>query len=282
MQSRSVDAGDRTRMLQMLRRFESDDDQGNPYGDSDDEDDVLDMEERLEGLDLSTATSDEILSALTPAERAEFEASLRSGPDALRGYVEIWSPWWERSPDAPATPLVHDMSEEAPKPTKSLVPQPLEGVPPLRKLTSVTPPSDLIFNVVEILYGALPQSAVLALQDTCKLLASRSTILSTLSDVHEIFHVTSSDDPNHHVIPRAMRKRAFASMKKVYFYVALVGDSEAVRTLEELLPVLRLSVEAEVATLIRESGDMQQAHQDAARMTGKGAHGPMVTEFSEN
>lgn len=49
-----------------------------------------DLAKRLESVDLNNA--DEVWSALTNAERQEFEASLRNG-EAVK-LLPLWTPWW--------------------------------------------------------------------------------------------------------------------------------------------------------------------------------------------
>lgn len=58
--------------------------------DSDDEEDVLDLGERLAGIDLDDA--DGVWEKLTNDERQEFVAFLKS--EDVAKFVPKWEPWW--------------------------------------------------------------------------------------------------------------------------------------------------------------------------------------------
>lgn len=61
--------------------------------DSDDEEDVLDLGERLAGIDLDDA--DGVWQKLTNDERQEFVAFLKS--EDVAKFVPKWEPWWEQN-----------------------------------------------------------------------------------------------------------------------------------------------------------------------------------------
>ncbi|KAI8816454.1 uncharacterized protein EV422DRAFT_545243 [Fimicolochytrium jonesii] len=153
LQGKRASDDERRKMVQMLRRFEESGEVG-IQPDSDDEDPTPELADRLQDIDLDMASPDAILDALTPAERAEFEASLREGSDAVRSYLSLWEPWWEAEQNR--TPLVQDMEESAnSEPCRveetSPVPKIIPRIKKMSQLKSAKPADDLIFNVVEII-----------------------------------------------------------------------------------------------------------------------------------
>ncbi|KAJ3185696.1 hypothetical protein HDU85_001050 [Gaertneriomyces sp. JEL0708] len=141
LQGQKVPDEQRRRMLQLLNKFESENDEGL---DSDDE--LPDITERLAGLDLEHATTDEILQMLTPAERLQFESSVREGAAAIRTYVQIWEPWWTQP-----MRLVHDTSSLDAIPTESQIPPILPDIKDVTALTRTQPNEDVLFNLIDII-----------------------------------------------------------------------------------------------------------------------------------
>jgi len=60
------------------------------FADSDDDDSIPDLHERLRGVNLDDA--DSVWEKLTPAEKQEFEELLQSGD--VSQLVVPWEPWW--------------------------------------------------------------------------------------------------------------------------------------------------------------------------------------------
>lgn len=77
------------KILEILKRNRFDDD--NETIDSDDEEDVLDLGDRLAGIDLNH--TDKVWERLTNDEKQEFMAFLKSGDVAK--FVPKWEPWWK-------------------------------------------------------------------------------------------------------------------------------------------------------------------------------------------
>lgn len=77
------------RMLEILERnrFDANDE----AADSDDEEDVADLGDRLNGVDLNDA--DQVWEKLTHDERQEFMAFLKS--EDVAKFVPQWTPWWD-------------------------------------------------------------------------------------------------------------------------------------------------------------------------------------------
>lgn len=86
--SEGQDEESRSRIFEILERnrFEESD-----VVDSDDEEDVADLGERLNGIDLDDA--DKVWEKLTHDERQEFMAFLKS--EDVAKFVPKWTPWWE-------------------------------------------------------------------------------------------------------------------------------------------------------------------------------------------
>ncbi|KAJ3160990.1 hypothetical protein HDU88_007477 [Geranomyces variabilis] len=356
---------ERTRMLQILRKFErendhtaaNEDDDGDEAGN--DEHAVPDLAERLESLDLQTADSDTILSKLTPAERAEFEASLRAGPDAMRGYVDIWAPWWwdddADSRDSETTTLIRHMDgtpvgETELRAAKPQRPPVLGGLKSLRTLMAGKPDESVVFNLVDLIgayafmsrflngdwqedpvegarimwdvsrvvgseqpfafsgvhdalaslkmrmmqnesYGVTAHTTALNLADISRILSSPQNVLSALSDAHNIFtaahtiptsHSNStspSPAPRPPLIPRAMRRRAFASAKKLFFYVCLLSETGKDDAGAALLPVLKAAVDLELGVVEREIVEMKDGVKAAVGARRGVPRGPLVQEI---
>lgn len=88
----NCDPETRLRINEILRRFHATNDmETNDYLDSDDDEELPDLSERLRNVDLNDA--EKVWSLLGAAERQEFESLLHSG-DAAK-LVPIWMPWWE-------------------------------------------------------------------------------------------------------------------------------------------------------------------------------------------
>ncbi|KAJ3151163.1 hypothetical protein HDU86_006153 [Geranomyces michiganensis] len=371
---------ERTRMLQILRKFEAENDytsagaRADDDADEDDGDDeVPDLAERVHAIDLETADADTILSRLTPAERAEFEASLREGSDAIRGYVDIWTPWWWAHDDDGGTArvsgksLIREIDESPPAvplEPKTTRPPILSNLKSLQSLTASKPADSLIFNLVDIIgayafmsrflngdwredpvegarimwdvsrvvgseqpfaftsvhdalsslklrtmqnesYGTSTHTTALNLADISRILASPPSVLSALSDAHNVFNAAHTRQSSQHediaatasppapapalpppVIPRAMRRRAFASAKKLYFYVCLLsepvsggsgGDDALPAT--AALPIVKAAVDAELGVLEREIKEMESGMKAAAVARQKMPRGPLVQEL---
>ena len=86
---------------------------------------------------------EELVSRIGPEALRQFEDDLKNNPKFIEAELKEWCPWW--LPHA----LVQDTSA---KPNQSAVPDALEELPPLSKLTSERPPEMLWNNLVELLY----------------------------------------------------------------------------------------------------------------------------------
>ncbi|TPX58843.1 hypothetical protein SpCBS45565_g07887 [Spizellomyces sp. 'palustris'] len=147
LQGQKVPEEDRNKMLQMLKRFEKESEELEEQADE-----IPDLMDRLAGIDLEQSTPDQILSVLTPAEREQFKASLREGSAAIRGYIEIWRPWWITS-EAARQFLIREIEppDEVGTERDTSVPEILSNIKTIDKVSSANPQEGLIFNLVDML-----------------------------------------------------------------------------------------------------------------------------------
>ncbi|KAJ3482592.1 hypothetical protein NLI96_g6876 [Meripilus lineatus] len=93
---------EKQKMLEYLKRFEED-----TLDDPLDEEDASDLADRLENLDIDSASYDDLWAALTPAERDKFLAALRNPTSELAQQLltseklenDRVEPWWDDEDD---------------------------------------------------------------------------------------------------------------------------------------------------------------------------------------
>ncbi|XP_012148138.2 zinc finger HIT domain-containing protein 2 [Megachile rotundata] len=157
LKSQEKDPETRNKMIEILRRVheqdlkstdflgsdedEEEEDELNEQLDSDDED-VLDLEIRLREVNLDNA--DEVWSALTDAERQEFEALIKNGE--IEKLLPQWVPWWTYHIKKK---LVEDIDEQDNEQTKQL--PPLVDVPIFNELQKASP--TINFNITNVIYA---------------------------------------------------------------------------------------------------------------------------------
>ncbi|TPX38322.1 hypothetical protein SmJEL517_g00119 [Synchytrium microbalum] len=315
LEGKRADDGEKKHMLDILKRFEEE--QQDPL------DPGMSLEERLADVDLDQASPDDMLSLLTPAERQEFELALKA--QALSHIIPVWTPWWMEAP-----PKVVALDTEA---QKTEVPDILQDIKPLEKLTKQVPADSVLLNVVDILYSYVeasryfngdwsvdPEAAcayiwessgvlssatpsavdtvdsVLAsvrshslqlsrerqpsmeafrlfLNDISLILTSLRYTLAALSDMYRLFESVS-------VGKSKLRRRAFLTFKKIYFYVAWIHGSPM---MEEGLSRIARGVGREAEAILQESERLRQelATVDKLRRerNSKGAPGPGIVEL---
>ncbi|XP_024943204.1 zinc finger HIT domain-containing protein 2 isoform X2 [Cephus cinctus] len=112
--------------------------------DSDDEEDVPDLQERMKNVNLDNPN--EIWSALTSAEKQEFEASLQN--DQVKKLLPRWIPWWSYHAEKE---LIQDL--EVNKESNNYVkncPKILQ-VPKFNELLNASP--SVRYNLLNVLYA---------------------------------------------------------------------------------------------------------------------------------
>ncbi|KAL7754143.1 hypothetical protein RI367_000123 [Sorochytrium milnesiophthora] len=158
-----ADDAERTSMLDILRRLESEEQQQ--------DDESPDLSERLAALNLGargfpnavysyqfltvcvvidSASADDILARLTPAEKHEFEQLLKLKPTDLASLLPIWTPWWMQ--DHARVVVIEEIGVDTTTSARSSDggrPREMENIPAL----AVKPSDNLCFNLVEILFA---------------------------------------------------------------------------------------------------------------------------------
>ncbi|XP_078036410.1 zinc finger HIT domain-containing protein 2 [Augochlora pura] len=110
--------------------------------DSDDEDNVPDLEKRLHNVNLDNP--DEVWSALTNSEKQEFEALVKNGE--IEKLLPHWVPWWTYHTQQK---LVQDMDERV---TEQELEYPsLIDVPIFNELQKASP--NVYFNLINVIYA---------------------------------------------------------------------------------------------------------------------------------
>ncbi|CAB4398142.1 unnamed protein product [Rhizophagus irregularis] len=100
IKSQRVDDDQKQKMLNMLNKFEKENDEmAREEMESNDKDLVdNDISERFRDIDLASADFDTVWSKLTPAEKEEFEQKYVNGKSDLSELSDellLWKPWWE-------------------------------------------------------------------------------------------------------------------------------------------------------------------------------------------
>ncbi|KAF8262240.1 hypothetical protein EI94DRAFT_1688271 [Lactarius quietus] len=155
----STSAAERKGMLELLKRFEQDsldDPFAHPEENSDDDEGPVDnLEQRLAGIDLGSASADTIWAALNPEERSRFTRAVQDPTSELAKTLltspdlvdDVPAPWWTSS--LTTTPVNAPASRPAPRPELIAIPDSF--------LVAPTPPSPpapafpLAYNLVAIL-----------------------------------------------------------------------------------------------------------------------------------
>ncbi|XP_076761800.1 zinc finger HIT domain-containing protein 2 [Xylocopa sonorina] len=162
LKSQETDPGSRQKMIEILQRVheqdlenmealvESDemDDEEETIGeseeelDSDDDETIPNLERRLQNINLDNA--DEVWSALTDAEKQEFEALIKNGD--IEKFLPQWVPWWTYHSNKK---LVEDLDEKNDEQTMEL--PSLIDVPIFNELQKASP--NVEFNVINVIYA---------------------------------------------------------------------------------------------------------------------------------
>ncbi|ORX57612.1 hypothetical protein DM01DRAFT_301846 [Hesseltinella vesiculosa] len=163
------------KMKQILRKFESENDQQDLRGDQDD--DLLD---RFADMDIAQTDPDTLWRMLSNAERQQFQAMLGDNQDPFQSLdMPTFEPWWfEVDTDA----------KESNGQESSIPPKPTEPLPPLSKLLKTTPSPTLRYHVIHLLmtYAYLHRKTMGDLADDPEFL------LEVLQNMSVLFATTST------------------------------------------------------------------------------------------
>nr|XP_033333111.1 zinc finger HIT domain-containing protein 2 [Megalopta genalis] len=162
LKSQEKDPEIRIKMIEILKRvhetdlndFDSENDTTSDHEegdeelghlDSDDEDDVPDLEKRLHDVNLDNAN--EVWSVLTDSEKQEFEALIKNG--GIEKLLPKWVPWWTYRTEKK---LVQDMDEkDNEQGLSSMEYPPLIDVPIFNELQKASP--NVYFNLINVIYA---------------------------------------------------------------------------------------------------------------------------------
>ncbi|XP_006617042.1 zinc finger HIT domain-containing protein 2 [Apis dorsata] len=155
LKSQERDTEDRQKMLKILKRvheqdledietLENDeiDEESEEQLDSDDEENISDLEKRLNDINLDNA--DEVWSVLTNAEKQEFEALIKNGD--IDKFLPKWIPWWI---NCTKKKLIEDMDQTYDKQAQKL--PSLIDVPIFNELQKASP--NVEYNIINVIYA---------------------------------------------------------------------------------------------------------------------------------
>ncbi|XP_060583391.1 LOW QUALITY PROTEIN: zinc finger HIT domain-containing protein 2-like [Ruditapes philippinarum] len=138
----SADAEDKQKVLDMLKRAETDPD----LNDLDEPED--DLHERLHDLDLDRDTR-EVWNRLTDQEKKEFDIMVGDG--RLGNLVEIWTPWWIATASLVTESLkeVHQVQSQGHSVLCQIF---CQEIPNISNILKSKPSADVKYNVINVLF----------------------------------------------------------------------------------------------------------------------------------
>jgi hypothetical protein len=134
------------KMYEILQRLQGTEEHNSSI-DSDDDDSIPDLHERLRGVNLDDA--DSVWEKLTPAEKQEFEELLQSGD--VSQLVVPWEPWWLYRKQKI---LVQDMESDqdpVPPPYEANCPMVMTDLPPFSQISRTPPAPCVKYNILNVL-----------------------------------------------------------------------------------------------------------------------------------
>ncbi|KAJ3041124.1 hypothetical protein HDV00_009838 [Rhizophlyctis rosea] len=228
-------------MKQLLEKFEQES-QEQEFEEAE-EDDVPDIAERLQGIDLGTLTK------VTPSSNLAFNLvdicfsyafSCRYfNGELTEDTVGTCQILWDLSVTLSSSqPFAFNTAHEAVAAVKNRAMQ-------------------------KQAYGIHNSAIVSLLRDVALILSTQLSTMSALSDIYTLFNSSSratigessSSEPPQHAIPRALRQKAFASTKKVYFYLSFVRSTEG---MADSLKSVAEAVKHEVERMTEEAHDLER------------------------
>ncbi|KAI8141115.1 hypothetical protein BJV82DRAFT_715325 [Fennellomyces sp. T-0311] len=138
IRSRGMSEADKQNMLQLLRRFEAENDELATQ--DDDNDSVDDLQQRFATIDLDNADTEAIWDLLSEEERKEFEALL-SNQESMP--LPEYQPWWKE-----ATSQVIQEVGEGPEVSVPKLPSSLPDLEAMMKGNPPGPESDLVWSLM--------------------------------------------------------------------------------------------------------------------------------------
>ncbi|CAG8442990.1 17210_t:CDS:2 [Acaulospora colombiana] len=188
-------------MLEMLRRFEQE-------GDEMAKEELLSDDDDEESTDAET-----IWNKLTPYERNEFKSKFNNNPNDLLYLVKdlpLWKPWWEDLTTINRQQKIMELDVKD-KDGSTNRPPILKDIKRLENLTKKSPNSNLVFNLVNVLYAyartcrnfngdifETPEDSILAIWELSPILGTNeSLVYENVSEAITIGNNVTLQNPNY-------------------------------------------------------------------------------------
>lgn len=144
----NVDDPEKLKMQDILQRFHNEflDEDINENIDSDDEDSVPDLSERLQNINLNDA--DRVWECLTEQEKQEFQFMLQT--EKISEVIPPYEPWWSKRYDKKIEELESFLNKETEKQYIKICP-PVIDIISFSTLSKVQPASLILWNIVNVL-----------------------------------------------------------------------------------------------------------------------------------
>lgn len=144
LQSERVDEEAKRKMLEVLKRFQLFEGQDEERAFAAEPSDLGFLGE-LTVEDVEGMTTEELMAAIGPEALERFESDLQGNSAFVGEELKRWRPWWSPALEGPS-------GEGTLQGGRASIPDPLEELPSLDKLTKKRPPEMIWSNLVELIY----------------------------------------------------------------------------------------------------------------------------------
>ncbi|KAI9190020.1 hypothetical protein H9P43_001453 [Blastocladiella emersonii ATCC 22665] len=187
--------------------------------DEDEAEDPDSAQARFSDITLESATPEQILARMTPAERQRFEQLLERDalPTALTELIPLWEPWWTGAADKRPKVQILDPEEPELEPSEPTEPSPLPplpaAIPPMFAHADPADPS-LAINLLEILFAYVTAARLMNgelgvpgsnCDDACEVVWTVSRVLGT----NEAFAYSDVEEFVEHAVHVAMENPTY-------------------------------------------------------------------------
>ncbi|XP_065226813.1 zinc finger HIT domain-containing protein 2 [Planococcus citri] len=207
----NIDHAGRNQMMEILKRFQenADEDDEIEDRDSDDEDSLPDLYERLENVNLNDA--DEIWGRLSEQEKLEFQAILKSGD--VSQLIPEYEPWWCKRYDKNIEDLDDFMKKKNKEQYVKICPT-IKEISPFSSLCKVTPSPCILWNICNVLasYAFTVRRYLGEHQDYC--CESLHTILDLSANLNSNVNFDSKKSSVDNVIFQVTNNAEYSSSKE--------------------------------------------------------------------
>jgi len=137
----------REKMQKILARMNQEEDsEEEVLVDSDDDEEEVNLEQRLQGVDLNDP--EKIWDALSASEKREFNELLEKGD--VSSILPDYTPWWNYRID---TPCIQELDAPADESFKERCPKVWEEIPSFKQIFPGKPSDSIKYGVLNLLYG---------------------------------------------------------------------------------------------------------------------------------